>query len=600
MQKLPLTNLCTRITFVYRCSEIGRPFPLSTDIGRCYGRNNLFLMPRAAKGLSVLVEGRVSVTNEGNGLGFFPYLFALVLSGGSLLTYLVGAVVSRYGLAEDGRTAKAFNLSLPQTQNPETLFAVSLAAAQTTFSTVFVAFLTGAASLGLHLLYCPFAFAVGNWFMLVVYKRIDAMGYIDGSSISGLIPFFVYRLSGSRFISLCVAAICVLPIVAILALELYYGIPALDHLGQRAFPFISFNDLRPIYAKLFSLGLFACFMTLLLGYVFVGGFRAVVTSDVWQYRIMATTLFLILLSLLAKVLGARHTLSWDTLWTFKQPHRNLVAFYAWVTIVDFFSPLCFATTWQRFRAFRDRSTDFSVAVRRAIVMVVCLWLMLIFIGIGLQLVSPAPQQAVSPAPQEPVTQLLPDLLDRVGGINVVWFPLFVFPLAVVAGFSGMYSSSDTCVSALLYLTETNRSWYPPMRQGDAPLRRHYYWVMAAIFSFTFLVYLLYRLVPTGLSPVGIALSVFGNTVVLAPTILLLTKMKACSSERDSRIRSAYIGTSVVLGFLTYWLFWLYGLFTKDYPVPAVVAGLIAAAVPAYLLLSRERRATALERIEANA
>jgi hypothetical protein len=213
-------------------------------------------------------------------MGFFPYLFALVLSGGSLLTYLVGAIVSRYGLAEDGRTARAFNLGLPPTQNPETLFAVSLAAAQTTFSTVSIAFLTGAASLGPHLLYCPFAFAAGNWFMLVIYKRIDAMGYIDGSSDSGLVPFFVYRLSGSRVISLCVAGICVLPIVAILALELYYGIPVLDHLGRRALPFISFNSPNPIYLWLFSFGLFACFMALLPGYVFVGGFRAVVTSDV--------------------------------------------------------------------------------------------------------------------------------------------------------------------------------------------------------------------------------------------------------------------------------------------------------------------------------
>jgi hypothetical protein len=134
--------------------------------------------------------------------------------------------------------------------------------------------------------------------------------------------------------------------------------------------------------------------------------------------------------------------------------------------------------------------------------------------------------------------------------------------------------------------------------------------MAAIFGFTFAMYFLYRFVPTlysfmpkplkPLNPVGIALSIFGNSVVLAPTILLLTKMKACTSEEESRIRSAYIGTSVVLGFLTYWLFWLYWMFTMDYPVPAIVAGFIAAAVPAYLLLARERRATDLERIEANA
>src|SRR5438270_11552167 len=111
----------------------------------------------------------MSLVNQSDGIGPFPYLFALLLSFGSLLTYLVGAIVSRFGLTRDGKTAKAFNLGIPPTKDPETLFAVSLAAAQTTFSTVFVVFLTGAAGLGLHLLYCPLAFAVGNWLMLAVY-----------------------------------------------------------------------------------------------------------------------------------------------------------------------------------------------------------------------------------------------------------------------------------------------------------------------------------------------------------------------------------------------------------------------------------------------
>jgi hypothetical protein len=182
---------------------------------------------------------------------------------------------------------------------------------------------------------------------------------------------------------------------------------------------------------------------------------------------MATTLVLISLSLLASVFGQRHTLNWGTIWGPRQSHPSFVAFYAWVTIVDFFSPLCFATTWQRFRAFRDKSTDFPIAVRRAIVMVVFLWLMLIFIGIGLQLLCPAPVPPLSSVTQNPVTELFPDLLDRVGGINGALFPLFVFPLIVVAAFSGMYSSSDTCVSALLYLTETSRSGPQSMRLGDA-------------------------------------------------------------------------------------------------------------------------------------
>jgi hypothetical protein len=529
-----------------------------------------------------LCVGCQMVFGERDGLGVFPYLFALLLSGGSLLIYLLGAVVSRYGLEKDGRTTRAFNLGVPATQNPETLFAVSLAAAQTTFSTVFVVFLTGGPHLGFHLLYCPIAFAFGNWFMLQVYRRIDAQGYIDRSSISGLIPYFFYRLTRNRFISYFVAALCLLPIVAILALELHYGIPVLDYLGQRVLPLVSVAEsaVHPLYGAIFRYAVFACFMVFLLGYVFVGGFRAVVTSDVWQYRIMLTTLSLALLSVAVLVIRNRHALSWETL---GQSSGSLISFYVGVTIIDLFQPLCFATTWQRFRAFRDRSTNFDVAVVRASSKVVLLWFMLIFIGVGMQLVSPAP-------PNDDLTRFF----DRVAQTNL-WFRLFVFPLLILAGFSGMYSSADTCVSALLYLTETNRGWRVEPLGEDVPLRRHYNWVMGGIFLLTSSMYLFVR--HTSRDPAQIALMIFGNAVILAPALLLITTLAPSASEKEGRLRSAYIGASVTIGFIAYWFV------TCVFPNWSIASGLLTAAVPAYLLLRRERQAAASkseERMRANA
>lgn len=526
------------------------------------------------------------VSTSTESVGPFAYLFALALSGGSLLIYAAGALVSRYGLTKEGRTAKAFNLGLPSTQKPETLFAISLAAAQTTFSTVFVVFLTEAGGLGLHLLYCPLAFALGNFFMLIVYKHVDAKGYIDRSSISGLVPYLVYRLVGSRFITACVTIVCVLPIVAVLALELHYGIPLLSHLSQKAFPFISLGDLgaRSLFSVTLSLGIFACFMVFLLGYVFLGGFRAVVTSDVWQYRIMFTTLTLVSISLAATVLSARHRLSWGAI---RHPTDNLVAFYVGVTVIDLFQPLCFATTWQRFRAFKDHSTDFNAAVTRATVKVAVLWIMLIFIGLGFQLISPGPQH-------EDIAQLL----DRVAGLNV-WFQLFVFPLLVLAGFSGMYSSSDTCISSLLYLTEANRAWRLPSLRDDSPLRRHYYWVMGGVFLLTLCMYFLYVFMnntgPGRPDPAKIALTIFGSAVVLAPTVLLLTKLSSESSEREKRARAVCVGASVILGFVAYWTI------TVAFPDWAIISGLLIAAVPTCLLLLTDRHAvkTQQEGIRAN-
>ena len=149
-----------------------------------------------------------------------PYLLAILLAGGSLLGYLMGALVSRFSLDRVGRTSRSFNLGIPSTQDPEDLFAVSLAAAQTTFSTVFIVFLTDARTMGLHFLYCPIAFGFGNWLMLKVYNSVDQRGYVDSSSVSGLVPYLVYRFTKSHLLSYCVAAVCIVPIVGILALEL--------------------------------------------------------------------------------------------------------------------------------------------------------------------------------------------------------------------------------------------------------------------------------------------------------------------------------------------------------------------------------------------
>jgi hypothetical protein len=289
---------------------------------------------------------------------------------------------------------------------------------------------------------------------------------------------------------------------------------------------------------------------------------------------MVTALSFVCLSVLWLIASSRARLNWGQLG--HPSTRDLIAFYVAVTIIDLFEPICFATTWQRFRAFRDHSTDFALAIRRATTKVACLWVMLIFIGVGLQLISPGK-----------LPGRLPELLDHIAGVNV-WFQFFVFPLLIVAGYSGMYSSSDTCVSALLYLTETGRTWKHPSLRGEVPLRRQYYWAMGAVFTMTFIMYAFMKQTK-GIEPVNIAIMLFGNAVVLAPTVLLLTKLDLCSSESEARARSLLVGASIVLGFVTYWL--VAGII-RNWAIaggPAALSGLIASAIPAYLLLLRERR-----------
>src|SRR5947208_3499315 len=92
------------------------------------------------------------------GLDRVSFLFAFTLSIGSLLFYLVGAVVNRQTEPQREPTVD-FNLGLPSSRDPNRLFAITLVAAGTSLSTVFVFFLTAGALFGWWLLLSPLMFA---------------------------------------------------------------------------------------------------------------------------------------------------------------------------------------------------------------------------------------------------------------------------------------------------------------------------------------------------------------------------------------------------------------------------------------------------------
>jgi hypothetical protein len=499
-----------------------------------------------------------------------PPLFALLLAGGSLAVYFAGAILYRFATRTTRSTNNSFNLAIPITDNYENLFAVSLAAAQTTFSTVFIVFLIDAPTLGLHFLYCPAAFAVGNWFMLHIYKRVEAKGHLDESVHSGLPPSLVYKLTNSRLVAYCVVVACALPLIAVLALELHFGIAYLDYLDHRAFSLAS--------SPLSLFVLFVFFITLLLSYVFLGGFRAVIASDIWQYRILAVSLPLVLISIAVVIVFNPGIVVWKLI--FPPFTKGVVLFYMEVTLMNLFQPLCFATTWQRFRAFRPRNIDFAAAVGSATKKVAYLWTTLILIGVGLQAISHA---SISNLPAANSLPPLWRFLDQLVQDNV-WFAVFVFPLLTLAGFSGMYSSADTCVSALLYLTESNGAWRGP-KPTELPLAKKYRWAMLGIFGLTLAMYTLYsRVDPNEKTATSIALTVFGNCVIAAPIMILLGTLDWRLADVRGSSRSVHILSSIGIGILMFWSIMLFG--PKSIEL-ATLGGLVGAAVPAVLLYMSE-------------
>jgi hypothetical protein len=522
-----------------------------------------------------------------------PYRLALALSAGSLAVYFAGAVISRLSLTSEGKTRRSFSLGLPSTRTPEELFAISIVSASTTLSTVFVAFLVMAGDYGLRLLVCPICFAGGTLLAFWTYDRIVQYGYMDHSSGSGLLPRFAHSFTGSRTVTAVVALASALPLLAILVLELRFGVLLLLVLlhpnGQNGY-----SDAGPVgfLATLF-------FLIMLLGYVFVGGFRAVVTSDVWQYRIMKSGLGVVLISLL--YVGLNNGLTWQSIY----PPRPLpVSFYVTIALINIFGPLCLVTSWQRFYAFQAPTTSYKKAAYSAVMKAVTLWGTIVGIGV---LCAALSGQVLAGTTKAQFLGILIFIKEGPKTGPTEWFAYFVFPLLVVSAFSGMYSSSDTCVSALLYLTESGIRRPGLLHSGSRPLGRFHYLAMALIFAVCLAMYRLLIDPARDLNLEDTAIAVFGNVVLIAPTVLLMACYGTATTDFQRKMRKMWVLASICAGFATFWTVHFYH--GPDFPQRswATLAGLVAAAIPAALLVLMEgqkrkgdRRARVSKRVDTDA
>src|SRR5215831_9353111 len=158
-------------------------------------------------------------------LSTLPFWIGLFCAVGSLLAYLIGAILARFNLDENVSSSGVFNLGLPAVRNYEDLFGISIAAASCPLSTVFFLFLTTGRNYGIRLFLCPIMFALGTLLMFWVYRKADEGGYFAqrderSEELAGLIPYLVERLSGSSLIGRTFLALCILPMVGLLSLEI--------------------------------------------------------------------------------------------------------------------------------------------------------------------------------------------------------------------------------------------------------------------------------------------------------------------------------------------------------------------------------------------
>lgn len=504
----------------------------------------------------------------------FSFWFALVLSIGSLLFYLSTAFWQKVIGKDIANQRIDFNLGLPTVGTPENLFSIALVAAGTSLSTVFVFFLTAASFFGWWIILSPIMFSIGNFVMFKVYNRIKDRGYFDESSrqlygTTGLVPYLGQAFTGSNSVGWILALLSLLNLLAVLALELIVGVEVLGYLASHTF--------QTSTSSVGEFVFFAISVLLLLGYVFIGGFRAVVSSDVWQMKAMKWAIALAIISIV--VFGFTSLPATPDLNALSKspPWLVLWGFILNVILANLFAPLSQESSWQRFRAFaQSKDIHFSKAMNLSIINSLVLWTGLIILAFGIMSVMPS----------NSTLQLssMSNVLEVLRTLNNWWFPLFVFPVMTVAALSAMYSTADTCVSSLLYLIEYSRVTKTNnlAKLSTDKLPSTYYISMIFIFFVSLGIYAFVRLWfnPTILQ---LVFSVFSNLVVIAPTVLSATMLPPYSSMTSKSKRTPYILISLSLGFVAYWTssisalvmgpsyLWLSQL--------SIVIGLVGATVP---------------------
>ena len=185
-------------------------------------------------------------------------LAGLVLS--SLIFYVYAYKVNRKNLNMEGFTLSNRSLSDKQFSN-------TFAASSLSLATVIIFFISTHELYGLFLLVCPITFLAGQYFFFYVVKRckVDFGNY---RTISDL----VYAVFPSKKIARLITAITLTSFIGIAFIELYVGSVILTFFLPKSALWQTFS--------FFALGI------IVLLYIRLGGYKAIVKTDKWQLSLM--------------------------------------------------------------------------------------------------------------------------------------------------------------------------------------------------------------------------------------------------------------------------------------------------------------------------
>jgi len=327
-------------------------------------------------------------------------------------------------------------------------------------------------SLASNIIFFIAAHQLYGWLMgmaLIVYTFVQYlmlhvvhhMG-IDFKQIRTVADLWYYMFP-SPIIARLMAGLTVFTCLLAVFIELYVGSVILS----------VFLPSAPIYEA----GAFLLLGALVVGYVYWGGYRAIIKTDKWQlYLLILATIAIVGFSIGAPIIEPTQSIMGvlQGLFQFQAAGWPLFTFIVWVCILNV--SLCFMdiAVWQRMHAAVSPKVAAQGLLRGAWKVFTIFWLpMLSFVCL---------------AAKGYEFTTMPDYLDIVYR-NSGWLGYITFPLIVVGFAAALFSTADTIMIAAIYGLCDRQTFLPLLERYPAEERSVLIRKYLSIFALLFMVFL---------------------------------------------------------------------------------------------------------------
>jgi len=446
-------------------------------------------------------------------------ILALSLGGFVLIVFFIIAI--RHESLKLGLNHFLFGLKDLKSNS----FSATLIASGTSLATVVFFFLTTGKMYGLWLIIAPISYSFGLLLLKRIFEKIS--NEIPYDQLGTISQFLEYR-TGSKLLGLLADLCSVLGFIAILLIEVIIGVQIFNY-------FVEVENIQ-----LFA---FISIMVIISVYVLHGGYRAVIESDQWQYRLMVAGIYILFFYVLYIILIKPENIiySFGNRLLGETKFPALGVFLLNVLFVNIFTPTSQLSTWQRFAASSSKE-DALKGLNSGLLKILLLWLALTFSGIVFSSIS----NNISSTK---------DIFTIITNIDIAG-KYIVFPLLFSGMLAALLSTADTGLITIIY--SISHSNFTPINTQN----KNQKFIISSVIIIGAIVTLIYILIrkSVGVDLLSIIFTLFGQLCILGPPIFL----SILTSRKINTFGVYLICTGILISIFTLWFTSFYGMATSNF------------------------------------